>query len=159
MSHEERLPSPHTERLSQQTGGWRVYALNAFILVYLALQLTLPIRGCRHDATETRGNFSWNMYSRVYTCNYDYEWVTRYGQVKPVNIKSYFNRSRGVTKTMHADTLPFFHAWLCQTMREKHPQDAVRAFVSVREDDGPTRILIARGTWICDERKVGGPIP
>ena len=159
MSHEELSPSPHTERPSQKTSGWRICALNVFLLAYLALQLTLPMRGCRHDAIETRGNFSWNMYSRVYTCNYDYEWVSRYGQVKPIDIRKYFNRSRGATKIMHADTLPMFHAWLCNKMRDEHPQDAVRAFVSVREDDRPSRTLVARGTWICSDPKVDGATP
>ena len=150
MSTRELLPSsPETPRF-YPTGQWRGRALNLFILFYLTLQLILPINGFRHDKGETRGNFSWNMYSSVYQCEYNYEWVSRYGQVIPIDITTYFNRPGSTPKAMHADTLPIFHEWLCRKMREERPQGALRAYVSVRENDDPIRNLVPPNTWICD---------
>ena len=125
--------------------------MNAFLLLFLALQLILPLNGCFNAAQETRGNFSWNMYSRVYSCRYKYEWVSRYGQRTPVNISRYFNRPKLATKIMHRDTLPAFHAWLNARLRVDDPQGSLQARVRSSENEGPYQSLVVSGTWPAQE--------
>ncbi len=159
MSHMESLPKSQMPASLHGRGLWRRRLLNFCILGYLALQIFLPLNGCRRSALETRGNFSWNMYARIFRCRYRYEWVSSYGQVSQIKVTRYFNRPSGVTKALHSDTLPLFHQWLCNTIHAERPQGALRASVSVSDNGAPYVALIPRSTWICDEPSTGSSPP
>ncbi len=128
----------------------RRWATNSFLLVFLFVQLLLPLKGCRHDAGQTRGNFSWNMYAKVYRCSYRYEWVSRYGRVERIDIRSHFNKSKSATKVMHGDVLPVFHAYLRDHYAQTRPQGAVRATVRYSENGAPHQHLIPPRTWLTE---------
>jgi hypothetical protein len=146
-------PDPTTAEHStaSHAPGIRRHLMNAFLVLFLTLQLILPLNGCFNPAQDTRGNFSWNMYSRVYRCRYKYEWVSRYGQRDPVDIKRYFNRPKLATKIMHRDTLPAFHAWLNTRLRVDDPQGSLQARIRSSENGGPYQNLVVSGTWLGQE--------
>ena len=57
-------------------------ARNTLLITFLAFQLLLPLRGFVRDRFESRGNFSWNMYSETYTCRLKYEMLTPDGATR-----------------------------------------------------------------------------
>jgi hypothetical protein len=126
----------------------------AFLVAWLGLQLLLPIRGFLYDKLETRGNFSWNMYSRRYSCHAEYALRRPDGTEIPVDPDDFFRRS-GPGKTYHRDVLPVFHAWLCETMRERGDAGTLLGEVACSRDNGPYRELVAENTRICEAPNFG----
>ena len=117
-----------------------------FIMAYLAVQLLVPLRGLVQDKFETRGNFSWNMYSRRYSCGTAYT-LHADGVVRSIDLALYL---RGQTpKAFHRDTLPRFHAWLCDELDAQRGTRLIGAVAFCRIDDGPRVDLVRPGIDIC----------
>jgi len=92
------------------------FVVNAFILLYLSAQLVVPLRGFVDDKLDSRGNFSWNMYSKRYECRELYL-ATYADGVREVDIEPFFKRAGRSRQVFHRDILPRFHAFLCDELK------------------------------------------
>ncbi len=45
---------------------------NLLLIAFVATQQQLPIRGFMSDKVDSRNSFTWNMYSRRYSCRVGY---------------------------------------------------------------------------------------
>ena len=102
---------------------------NLFILAYLGVQLFLPLRAFFNDKLETRGDFSWNMYSQRYQCQAVYSLTTPDGKTHPMHHEKAFRRSDRSQAVLHRDRLPAFHAWLCDEARRNGALGSIHATV------------------------------
>jgi len=84
---------------------------NLFIGAYLIIQLILPLRGCFYEKFETRGNFTWNMYSQIYMCWSQYRLDMPDGDIHwPVNAHN-FNRPESSLMAFYSEFLPDYNRW------------------------------------------------
>ena len=134
-------------------------ATNAFIVAYLCVQLLVPLRGLLMDKSDTRGDFSWNMYAGRYTCLTSYMIRTPGGMPQIVDHRPYFKREKSSGKIFHRDVLPVFHAWLCDELHDALDPARLEAWVSCRTDEEPTQALVLPGTDICAAAEHGGERP
>ena len=102
---------------------------NLFILIYLSIQLLLPLRGVFQDKVQSRADFSWNMYSVRYDCQAAYLLTTPDGETKPMPYHKAFYRWDRVKMIFRQDRLPYFHAWLCDGARQNGVLGSIRAKV------------------------------
>lgn len=84
------------------------------IVLFLAVQVALALRGLLLDKLETRGNFSWNMYSGTYRCTVGYATVGADGRLEPFDHRAEFVRPERASMVFHRDTLPRFHRHVCE---------------------------------------------
>ena len=132
---------------------------NLFILAYLGVQLFLPLRAFFYDKLETRGDFSWNMYSQRYQCQAVYSLITPDGTTHPMRHEKAFRRSDRSYAVLHRDRLPAFHAWLCEEARRKGALGSIRATVrcSVNIERGVD--LIEPDVDLCTAPNYGVKLP
>jgi len=137
---------------------------NLFIVIYLIIQLALPLRGFLYDKFENLGNFSWNMYSRAYRCQTQYRLNTPQGETHwPVH-NDYFNREGSFQYALNADFLPEYHRWLCDKFRQEGKLGSMQGYVICSLDGGPLWELVDRSVDLCtapnygakDQREVFG---
>ena len=128
---------------------------NALLVAFLAFQLLLPLRGFLRDRFESRGNFSWNMYSRTYKCRVKYEMLMPNGERWPFDHKRFFRRSNKVMHNYHRDRLPRFHAWLCDRLEREGPPGELLGSVSCRVNKGEPVVLVSDDTSICSATNHG----
>ena len=128
---------------------------NLFIGTYLIIQLTLPLRGCLYEKFETRGNFSWNMYSRIYTCWSQYRLDTPDGDTHWPSSDDYFNREASSEHAFYGDFLPEYHRWLCDKFRREGKLGSLRGYVNCSVNQGPRRELVDRSVDICTAPNYG----
>lgn len=133
--------------------------LNLFILTYLALQLTLPLRGYLREKLETRGNFSWNMYSQQYSCDARYVLLTPDGRGLMVEPEDYARRPDRIGTVFRRDWLPVFNDWLCGQLREEAKYGNLEARVRCRHDFRPRVDLLEPYTLICTISEEGVRFP
>jgi hypothetical protein len=125
-------------------------AWNAFIVAFLALQLGLPLRGLLTDKYQTRGDFSWNMYSQHYRCAVHYYQIPPGGTPRELDARSAFARPEKATHLLHRDVLPWFHAWLCrEAARATGERVELRAHVECKLNDEPPAVLVDRSVDLC----------
>lgn len=125
-------------------------AWNAFIVAFVLVQLALPLRGLLASKYETRGNFSWNMYSQNYRCAVRYQQERADGSLAEIDIRAGFARRDKASHILHRDVLPSFHAWLCrEAAREGWPGVRLRAHLACKLNDEPEAVLVAPGTDPC----------
>ena len=131
---------------------------NLFIVAYLAVQLVLPLRGLIHDKHETRGDFSWNMYSQKYSCRYEYTLVDIRGSTATIHFQEGLNDPRKSTKIMHRDRLAGFNHWLCDDMRAYDPEfSGVRGTVRCSHNGAARVELLDPSVDLCTAHEYGVP--
>ncbi len=102
-----------------------------------------------YERFETRGNYSWNMYSRNYICWSQYRLDTPEGETHwPVN-DDHFNREASSSHAFYGDFLPEYHRWLCDKFRREGKLGSLRGYVNCSLNGGPRRELVDRGVDIC----------
>jgi hypothetical protein len=122
---------------------------NALILLFLAVQLLLPLRGFLRDQFESRGTFSWNMYSTHYVCWVKYTLVGDDGRGSPLDYKAYFNRPSRSSMVLNRAALPEFHAWLCSRLAGEGKLGRLFGAASCSLNDSPRVELIRRDVDVC----------
>lgn len=122
---------------------------NLFIVAYLAIQLALPLRGCLYDKFETRGEFSWNMYSSLYACQALYRLDTSEGETRWLRHQDYFTRGTRSASAFFGDALPEFHRWLCDEFRHQGELGSIRGYVICSVNNGPAAELVDRSVDLC----------
>ena len=124
---------------------------NALIGLYLAVQLTLPLGGLMREPFESRGNFSWNMYSQHYRCEIDYATIDSEGGKRPIKYRRGFNRPGIATRVHNREMLPKLHAWLCDDAARVCGFATVIASGACRWNGGPWVQLIEPHVDICSD--------
>lgn len=122
---------------------------NTFIIVFLAVQVSIPIRGFVLDKSETRARFSWNMYAKVHQVKASYLYRTADGEQVKFNYKDYFNNPDRATMVHQRDTLPVFHAYLCETLKAEDDRIELYGKVIYRINGGESIELVAYGDDLC----------
>ena len=128
-------------------------ARDAFLLVFLALQLAAALPGLVKDRHETRGDFSWNMYSARYRCRVHYEIELPDGTRHPVRIEKAFNEPDRTTRVFHRDRLPGLHAFLCD--HREDPRSRIEGSVACSLNAEPAVELIERAADVCSAANRG----
>jgi len=127
---------------------------NLFISAYLIIQVTLPLRGCLYDRFENDGDFSWNMYTYIYTCRVQYRLDSPDGETRWPRHEDYFNRPER-SWFIHADSLPEFHRWLCDEFRRKGELGTLRGYRNCIVNDGPEIALVDEMVDLCTAPNYG----
>ena len=128
---------------------------NLFLVGYLALQLALPLRGLLFDKLETRGDFSWNMYSQLYECRSGYRKIDSRGRSRPVNVDALFSRHVRVPSLHHRDRLFEFHAYLCDETLRWERSSQIRGLAMCSLNGGEEVDLIDRRVDLCTDSARG----
>jgi len=128
---------------------------NLFIGAYLIIQLTLPLRGCLYDNFETRGNFTWNMYSTRRACSTQYRLDTPAGETRWLRYEDYFNRPEYYARVLYSDVLPKFHHWLCDEFRRQGELKTLRGYAICSLNRGPDMELVDRTVDLCTAPNYG----
>lgn len=123
---------------------------NLFILIFLAVQLTLPIRGFVRPKLETRGNFSWNMYSQQYSCQARYVLLTPDGRGLWVDHREYSRVPERISAVFRSDWLPDFNDWLCAELRREAKYGRLKARIRCQHNFGPQVELAEPYEEICE---------
>ncbi len=126
-------------------------AWNVLIAGFLLVQLALPLRGLLLDKYQTRGDFSWNMYSQHYRCSVRYEQLLPDGTAHELDVRAAFPRRDKASHVVHRDTLPRFHTWLCREaeLRTAGRGARLRARVACRLNERPEALLVDPGRELC----------
>ncbi len=140
VTRQERPPGA-PRRLSRTTHQ----AIALFVLV----QLCLPLRGFVLDLHQTRGDFSWNMYSHRYQCRARYAERDSTGKVERIDYREHFQRRSRAPMVFHRDALPAFHASLCSVVAPAERGRELIASVRCSINNGPRQPLVAEGVDIC----------
>ena len=129
---------------------------NAFIIVFFAIQLLLPLPGFIDDGYERRGRFSWNMYANVNRVRASYAFVTPEGEQIPIDYKTHFNNRFRATMVFHRLALPKFHAYLCEELEEQYPDGKLYGHVKRKYNDKDEQDLTpAYGVDLCTADNYG----
>jgi hypothetical protein len=128
---------------------------NIFLLLFLGVQILLPIRGFVSDKFETRGNFTWNMYASKYSCQAGYTLVRSNGEKIPIDVRRKFRREGQLGKVSHLDVLPSFHAWLCSDLEQRGERGRLFGTVTCRLNEGAPRKLVSDTVNLCGEENYG----
>ena len=128
---------------------------NLFIVVFLIIQVTLPLRGCLYEKFETRGNFTWNMYSTLYSCETQYRLDTPQGEIRWLRLQDYFIRPERFTEVSHSDVLPKFHRWLCDEFSREGELGTLRGYSLCSLNRGPRMELVDRNVNLCTAPNYG----
>ena len=122
---------------------------NIFVVCYLAIQLTLPIDGFVRGKMDTRGDFSWNMYSQHYGCDVRYVLLTPDGKGLLVDNKKYSRRPDRINTVFRRDWLPIFNDWLCAELQREGKSGELKARITCRHNHGPMLDLVEPYSRVC----------
>lgn len=125
--------------------AWR----NVFVVVFLALQLALPLRGFVYSKLESRGDFSWNMYSQQYSCRVRYLLQPPAGDEVEIDVADYTRHPDRLVGALRHDWLPPFHRWLCSSLEGRGQHGELRARVTCRHDFGRWTEMIEPYGVLC----------
>ncbi len=129
---------------------------NLFIVAYLIIQLFLPLPGILYDKFETRGHFSWNMYSVRYSCRTQYRLDTPAGKTHWPRHEDYFNLPELSTRVFFGDVLPEFHRWLCDKFRRQGKLGSLRGYAICILNNRLKAELVDRGVMdLCTAQNYG----
>ena len=141
--------TPETPAPTKPTANRKRALINVFIVIYLAIQLTLPLRGFLREKLETRGNFSWNMYSQLYSCDARYVLMTPTGRGQWIDHEELTRIPDRIQTVFRDDWLPIFNEWLCDELYEQGRVGNLRARVRCKHDFGPEVELLAPYREVC----------
>lgn len=113
------------------------------------MQLLVPLRGFVRDYAESRGDFSWNMYSVLYDCREGYERVAPNGLRVPVEADPSFAWPPRVETLYHRDRVAALHAWLCDWERTHTGSTRVEGTLLCALNGAPERTLVAPHADVC----------
>jgi hypothetical protein len=122
---------------------------NLFLVAFFGLELAIAVPGFVYDKHETRGNFSWNMYSVDHQCDAKYALYLADGRGFPVEYQKAFNRADRAHIVFHRDTLPVFHRYMCEELAAEGSFDRIEGQVMCRIDEEAPVALVRRGVDIC----------
>jgi len=125
-------------------------ALQILLATYLLAQILLPLHGLATDKIDSRGDFSWNMYSDDYTCTVAYTLHAPGGASRPLDYDRWFRDAPSSTRVLHRDRLPALHAWLCEHVVPDG--GSLTGLVSCSLDDGPWIDLVDPARDLCAGR-------
>lgn len=128
---------------------------NILIIAFLAVQLLLPLRGFIHNPFETRARFSWNMYAKKHEVKVFYYYLTPRGDRVPINYKTHFNNPARATLVHHRDTLPEFHAYLCDVIKQLDQRNQLFGEVISRVNEGEEVELVTHRLDLCSAPNYG----
>jgi len=127
----------------------RTWLRSTLIVAYLAVQVIVPWRGFVQDKLESRGNFSWNMYSKHYDCDVEYLASLKSGEVLEVDYQRFFRRPERALLVLHGDFLPQFHEYMCEVLRQEGELARLDGICLCSVNDGSYFDLIERDVDIC----------
>ncbi len=128
---------------------------NILIIAYLAIQVALPLRGFLFDKYETRGDFTWNMYSKQYRCGIRYATLTERGP-ELFDHREFFRRERVVMRVFHRRVLPEFHKYLCEeALGDPQSPAYIQGSAKCQLNDKPHQELIRPQVNICEADNYG----
>lgn len=131
-------------------------ARDLFVIAFLAIQLALPLRVLWRERADSRGHFSWNMYSRAYRCDVGYQVLTPEGRVEAIDHRDYVARRRRASMLFYRDVLPRFHAELCDQLRADGQLGTLRGSVScITDNQGSPDELIRTNEDLCTADNYG----
>ena len=128
---------------------------NLFIIIYLIIQVTLPLRGFLYERIENRGNFSWNMYTYFYRFQVQYRLDTPQGETHWLAINDYFKRKGSPGTAFIGEFLPKFHRWLCDKFRSEGKLGSLRGYVHGSVNGGTTWDVVDRNVDLCTAPNYG----
>jgi hypothetical protein len=131
------------------TDSTRRTVYSILIALYLAVQLALPVRGFLYDKLTTRGNFTWNMYSKLYECQAAYIATLPGGETVEIDYRRFFKRPDRAQVVFHADVLPRFHEHMCRVLREDDEVERIDGICLCSIHDGTFFDLVERDVDIC----------
>jgi hypothetical protein len=123
---------------------------SVLIVVYLVIQLVVPLRGFVHDQLSTRANFTWNMYSQRDGCRAIYAATLDSGEVVEIDHHRFLAHPSRVSLIFHSDVLPRFHEHLCRELRVDGRVARVEGLCLCPVDDREYIPLIEEGVDICE---------
>lgn len=132
---------------------------NTFIVVFLALQLALPVRPLLQDRYDSRGHFSWNMYSQNYHCSARYTLTTPSGTTTRIKHEKHFKRSTRANMIWYRDVLPSFHRYLCEYYARKDELQSLSGDVRCSWNGAPSLPLVDPAVDLCRAENYGVPPP
>ena len=100
----------------------------------------------RFYSDEFRGDFSWNMYAKRYTCDSRYWVLPPDGRRVQLAHKRDFRRPNKAPAVLHRDRLPAFHAHLCESLGPGKPR---LASVRCSLNEGPKIALVEEDVDLC----------
>lgn len=121
---------------------------NVFLLAFLGVQLALPVRGFVKSRFESRGEFSWNMYSLRYRCERSYTRISASGERTPIPTRDILRRRSRRSSLDARERLPRLHAWICDRERED-PSDVIHAKLWCSLHGGEPVALVDPEADIC----------
>ena len=124
---------------------------NAFLAVYLGVQIALPLRGFVYEPYDDRAQFSWNMYSRRYSCEVAYAGVRPEGGLFRIHHKELFNKPFFASRVYTRSQLPGFHAWLCDEADRRYELTGIIASGTCRWNYNDWVELIRPNVNICSD--------
>jgi hypothetical protein len=130
-------------------------AAQVFIVVFLLVQIALPLHDLFQERANTRGDFTWNMYSYDWRCGASYRVVLADGSERVLDPKAFFHRRSEATRVYYRDRLPRFHAFLCERMREERVAGRLIAAVECDEAELRRHRLVSPGTDLCSAENYG----
>ena len=89
-------------------------ASRIFVVVYLVVQVALPLRALFRDPLDSPGDFGWTMYSDLVRCSVSYVRVGADGRDRDVDPRELLNRPSRIGRVLRRDRLPHFPTWLCE---------------------------------------------
>ncbi len=128
---------------------------NLFITAFLLIQIVLPLRGFVHDKFETRGNFSWNMYTFSYRYNIQYRLDTPSGETLWPKHLEYFNREINIGNAFFSANVPKFHRWLCDKFRQERKLGTLQGAVICSSNRGRPWEIVDRNVDLCTAENFG----
>ena len=132
---------------------------NAAIIVFLAVQIGLPLPALFTSKTESEGNFSWTMYSHLYVCRATYLLVTEDGMAHRLDPRRFVARPQKHVVLFNRTILPDFHAYLCDGLRQKGHLGRLVGTVECSVDGHQAAHLVGPGADICDDPALGMNLP
>ena len=137
-----------------QGGAGRPFA-SLLIAGFLALQLLLPLRGCIYTKHDSRANFSWNMYSQRFQCQMSYLATYADGPIVEVDHGHFFHRRSRFRFAFHRDTLPAYHAYLCQELRKSGELVRLEGICLCSHNQGEYTPLVRDDVDFCTAENYG----
>ena len=138
-----------TDTAQPQVDVRRTGLRSALIVIYLTVQMLVPLRGFVQDKIASRGNFSWNMYSKRYDCEVAYMASLESGAAFEVDHERFFREPDRAPTVLHGDVLPEFHRFLCQVLHEEGGVVRIDGICLCSVNDGSYFDLIEPDVDIC----------
>jgi hypothetical protein len=149
--------------VSSQTGSQqrppsqrrRRWYLEAAVVIWIAVQVLLPLRCFMVDPLAKPPRFCWNMYSYRSSCTGGYLAIRGDGRRSAINPFTLFPRQSGAFVTFHREHLPAFHSWLCSGLRSTDAAVRLEGEIRCSSAGGEPTFLARRGVDLCTADNFG----